>query len=178
VKRITLAFCLGLILIVMVACSGRNDGGAIIGDSADSEKENTQNYQSIKTDTYEISIPTELETKFLEDSSMQIYKNNIQIGGLDIITYDSSQPIEQLYLNHSEVISSEKIKDLTTESYKVNFILTPPAAEKSSTEIEQVHYYFIIENKALDLYFDTGLIDENAIQKIAKSLIIRLYHNI
>jgi hypothetical protein len=131
--------------------------------------------QFVETDKFTIEAPDNWKVNKQADSSLIFQSNSNDIGGVNIITYDPTQPLYQLYPNHSELVSSEKIDGLASEAYKVILKLSQPAASQNQSTKNEVHFYFLLKdkNESYDLFFDKDKVDDNTALAIAKSLRVK-----
>lgn len=109
-------------------------------------------------------------SKIISFSELEFEKNNVTVGGIQIVGYEPGQP---LFLpNHSEVKRQEEIKGLITKAVLVNLDMSQPAASNDTSVKNENHLYLIFEEDkiAYDIYADTKYLNENQIIKIAKSL--------
>lgn len=126
---------------------------------------------TIKQESYEITVPSDWSVKKLPGESLAFVKDNREIGGMQILTYDENEPIAQLYPNHSDIKYSKDVEGLNS-AIQAEMIITPPAAAMSDRYEKQLHIYMIMKENgiAYDLWFDSSLIEEKTVKEIAHSL--------
>ncbi|WP_422446202.1 M56 family metallopeptidase [Thermoanaerobacterium sp. DL9XJH110] len=108
-------------------------------------------------------------TKIISFNELEFEKNNVTVGGVQIISYE---PGQMLFLpNHSEVKSRQEIKGLITKAVLVNLDMTQPAASKDASVKNENHLYLIFEKDgiAYDIYADSKYVHQTQLIKIAKS---------
>lgn len=125
--------------------------------------------QEIKTPLYRINVPKDWKVDKRQDNTLGFKRGNAAVGGLDVMYHYSNQPVSTLLPNHSEVLEEKQIKDFPYNVLKVKLKLSQPAASSDKTIKTQLHYYFLINEFAYDLYFDSSYIGEPDAQNIAKS---------
>lgn len=123
---------------------------------------------SVEIGDYTMQIPSEWKIT-VGEAELIFEKNNIPIGGVQIVGYEPDQP---LFLpNHSETKWQEKIEGLFTKAVLVNLDLTQPAASGDTSVKNENHLYLLFPNIkiAYDIYAHTRYVNKSELVKIAKS---------
>lgn len=136
------------------------------GDAGELEK--------ISTTDYEISAPGYWGCKQAGTSSLIFSENNQEIGRVDEMDYDQSQPITQLEGNHAETLSSKKLAGLRYPAEEVVIRRTQPAAANDSSYTDELHIYILPDGNriAYDLKFDSAKVKEETALQIAGSFLL------
>lgn len=133
------------------------------------KREDLVEYMEVETPIYKIKIPSQWEYRIFDGDRMEFLNQENQVGGVEVFGFGPDQAISSLTPNHSEIISQEEIKDYQGKAIKVELILTQPAASGDSSKQYEVHYYFIQENIAFDIFFNQEETNSEAVASITKS---------
>ncbi|MHC1695907.1 MAG: hypothetical protein AB9835_11715 [Eubacteriales bacterium] len=131
-------------------------------------------YKNVQISGYNLSLPRKWKALETDGKALCFMSGGKEIGGLDVMSYYPGQPLSQLVPNHSQIIESRRLNGYFTEAVFFRLINTPPAASGSTTEVEQLHLFFIMSQKqmAYDLYFYTMDVEEQTALDIAKSFML------
>ncbi len=123
---------------------------------------------SFEIGDYTLQVPSGWKVA-VGDGELRFEKNNIPFGGVQILGYESGQPLP--LPNHAETKNQKDLEGLITKAVLVNLDLTQPAASGDSSVTNESHLYLLFadENKAYDLYANTKYIKESDLLKIAQS---------
>lgn len=125
---------------------------------------------SFEIGNYTLKVPSDWKVT-VSKAELIFQKNNITIGGVQIIGYE---PNQSLFLpNHSETKWQKDIEGLITKAVLVNLDLTQPAASGDTSIKNENHLYLLFANEkiAYDIYANTKYVNESQLIKIAKSFI-------
>lgn len=181
-------FCVVVIVLgalsAAVACNpktlaGRAVSSSLSVSSSSALQNSSVEMRKVHTTDYEIEIPhswdsAQVPVGQIDSSSLSFHFGGNEIGGIDVMNYDSGQPISQFQGNHAETLSSKKLAGLRYPTEETVIRRTQPAAAKDSSYTDELHIYILPGGSriAYDLEFNSAKVKEETALQIAGSFLL------
>jgi beta-lactamase regulating signal transducer with metallopeptidase domain len=168
------AFCAVLIVLCALGAAVACNSEALPNASATSSLTSShfsEGMRKIRTSDYEITVPSSWVSRQNGSAPLTFLEKGREIGWIDILNYDSSQPISQLQGNHAETLRTKKLGGLKYPAEEVIIRRTPPAAASDQSFTDELHIYILQDGSriAYDISFDSSRIKEGTALQIAES---------